>query len=132
MESGKYAQKMMGFPQEIHHHIMASLCSHLNAFLDAVVEDEEDEDALAGEHKVVPDRHITDQLDGTEGPGWDGATSGRELNEQPGKTQRLNYMYSISLSITYFYILSLIHFYEYIIVFILFLKSLFFKFASNI
>ena len=80
MESDKCVHKMMGCPLEICHHIMTGSYSHLNAFLDAVVEDEEDEDALAGEHKVVPDRHITDQLDGTEGPGWDGATSGRELN----------------------------------------------------
>ena len=58
-----------------------TLDNYLNNLLNCVVEDEEDEDTLAGEHKPVSSGYITKQFDRSEGPRWNGTTSWRKLNE---------------------------------------------------
>ncbi len=57
--------------------------SYLDRFFHKIVEDEENEDALAGHHEVVGGSHIADQLDSPEVPGGDGSTSGWEFNQEP-------------------------------------------------
>lgn len=62
--------------------------THLNGFLNNVVQDEEKEDALTSHHEIVSQRHIADQLNGTESERWDGTTSGRELYNQSEKIKQ--------------------------------------------
>ena len=50
-------------------------------FLYHIIEDEKAEDALTGHHEVVAHGHVTDQLDGSEGPGRDETTSCWEFHQ---------------------------------------------------
>ena len=55
---------------------------YLEYFLDAVVDDEEDEDTLAAENEVVADANVTQELHRAERPRWDGASRWRILDRK--------------------------------------------------
>lgn len=57
--------------------------SHLKALLHHIVDNEQTEQSLAAQNDVVTDWNITQQLYGTESPGWHNATSSGELHQQP-------------------------------------------------
>ena len=60
----------------------------LQDLFDGVVDNEQDEDALAGHHEVVEAGHVTNELHCAEGERRDTATCGRVLQHEPGEKQR--------------------------------------------
>ena len=64
--------------------------SDLDGFLNNVVENEEDEDALARQHEEVHRRHVPDELHSSKVPRRNGATCRRELDDQPVDDVTLN------------------------------------------
>jgi len=58
--------------------------THLDGFLDAVVDDEETEDDLAGEHEVVGGRHVAQQFDCAQVPRRHDSSRSRQLRRQSG------------------------------------------------
>ena len=61
---------------------------NLQDLFDGVVDDEEDEDALAGHDEVVEGGDVTNQLDRAEGEGRDTTACGWVFKHQSGKTQQ--------------------------------------------
>ena len=57
--------------------------SDLDGFLNNVVENEEDEDALARQREEVHRRHVPDELHSSKVPRRNGATCRREFDDQP-------------------------------------------------
>lgn len=49
-----------------------------------VVEDKDTEDYLTSNNEEIPSADIPEELYGSDLPGWDGTTSGREFYHQPG------------------------------------------------
>ena len=61
---------------------------NLQDLFNGIVDDEEDEDALAGHDEVVEGGHVTNQLDRAESEGRDTTTCGWVFKHQSGKTQQ--------------------------------------------
>lgn len=67
------------------------LCKiYLKGFLNNVICDEEGKDKFTGHDEIVLDGNVSDQLDGTEIPRWNGSTSGWELHNQPDGTEQVD------------------------------------------
>jgi len=62
----------------------------LDDLLDQVVDDEEGEDNLAGHDKVVHHRHVTEELDGAERPGWNETTGCRKFSRDADLAEQVD------------------------------------------
>ena len=60
--------------------------NYLQHFFHGVVQEEDAEDNLTSQHKVVHHSDIADEFYSAESPRWDSTTSGRKLHKQPIKT----------------------------------------------
>jgi hypothetical protein len=61
------------------------LKTHLNGFLNDVIDNEQGEETFTGQDEEIHVGHITQQFDSPKCKGRQGTTSGRELSQDPAK-----------------------------------------------